>query len=210
MDDMKLVQGTDEWMQARVGSLGASCLHEIVAKTKTGWSASRANRMAALIIERLTRTPQETYQNAAMRHGIETEPEARMAYTFYQNVDVEQVGLVRHPTIEGTHASPDGLIGKGGVLEIKCPQPAEHLETLLGKPIADKYIIQMQWQLRCCERKWADFVSYSPVFPEHLRLFVQRVPRDDKRIAELESMVREFLAELDGKLAALQKLRLAA
>lgn len=196
MNLLEVVQGTEEWRQARCGSLGASALHEVVAKTKTGWSASRANRLAALVVEQLTGVPQETYQNAAMQHGIEREPEARTAYEFMTNSSVKKIGLVRHPNIGGTHASPDGLIDVDGSLEIKCPQPAQHLSTLIGEPIASKYVIQMQWQMRCCERSWCDFVSYSPAFPGSMSLFIKRVPRDDKMIAELETAVVDFLNEV--------------
>lgn len=199
-----LVQGSDEWHAARCGSLGASVLHEVVARTKSGYSASRANRMATLVIERLTGQPQDTYQNAAMLHGIETEPEARSLYEFMTDADVETIGLVQHPNIEGTHASPDGLIGADGLIEIKCPQPAQHLATLLGEKLADKYIVQMQWQMACADRQWCDFVSYSSVFPEAMQLFVQRVRRDDRRIEELSGEVIAFLIEVDDKLAALK------
>ena len=142
MTCLNLAQRSQEWHAARCGSLGASCLHEAVAKTKTGWSASRANRMAAIILERLTGQPQDTYQNAAMQHGIEMEPEARTVYEFHTDTEVQQVGLVLHPSIKGTHASPDGLIGDDGVLEIKCPQAPAHLATLLGEAIPLKYLIQ--------------------------------------------------------------------
>lgn len=199
------IQGTDEWHAARCGSLGASAVHEVVARTKTGYSASRANRMATLIVERLTGVTQETYQNAAMLHGIETEPEARSLYEFMTDADVETVGLVLHPGINGTHASPDGLIGADGLVEIKCPQPAQHLATLLGEKIADKYVVQMLWQMACTERAWCDFVSYSPAFPESMQLFVERVHCDDKRISELSGEVTAFLAEVDDKLDALSR-----
>jgi putative phage-type endonuclease len=206
MTGLDLIQGTDEWRQARVGSLGASCVADVVAKTKTGYGASRANRMAAMIIERLTGDEQDYYQNAAMLHGINTEPEARLAYEFMRGVEVAQVGLVKHPRIEGTHASPDGLIGDDGVLEIKCPQSAAHIEVLLTGRIPEKYATQMMWQLACTGRKWADFVSYSPRFPEEMRLFVKRLPRVDARIEELEKEVSLFLAELAGKVSELRQL----
>lgn len=199
-----MIQGTEEWRLARAGSLGASAVHEAVARTKTGYGASRANRMATLVIERLTGQPQDTYQNAAMLHGIETEPEARLAYEFWKNVSVEQIGLVIHPSISGTHASPDGLVGNDGLLEIKCPQPAQHLATLLGEPIPDKYLIQMLWQMRCCDRAWCDFASYSPFFPESMKLHVRRVHRDEKRIEELEAEVSTFLREVDEKVRDLR------
>jgi hypothetical protein len=140
-----------------------------------------------------------------MQHGIDTEPEARAAYSFVADVDVIDVGLVRHPTITGTHASPDGLIDapRPGLVELKCPQPAAHIALLSGEAIPSKYVVQVQWQLACTGRMWGDFVSYSPAFPESMRIFVQRLERDGRHIAELEAQVREFLAELDAKLAAL-------
>ena len=197
-------QGSDTWRQARCGSLGASVLHEVTARTKSGLSASRANRMATLLVERLTGVPQDVYQNAAMLHGIETEPEARDAYCFYRDVEVQQIGLVLHPALSGTHASPDGLVGEDGLLEIKCPQPAAHLSVLLGEPIPQKYMIQIQWQMTCTGRNWTDFVSYSPVFPERMKLHVQRVQRDNELIATLEKDAAAFLNELDEKVAALR------
>lgn len=204
MNHLELIQGTDEWRAARAGSLGASSVHEAVARTKTGWGASRATRMATLVIERLTGQPQDTFQNAAMLHGVEMEPEARLNYEFMTNATVKQIGLVRHPSIHGTHASPDGLVGTDGLLEIKCPQPAGHLSTLSGQPIPDKYMIQMQWQMKCCARDWCDFVSYNPNFPESMRLFIKRVERDADRIAELETEVAEFLAEIENKVSELR------
>lgn len=207
--DGDIIQRSEAWYKARLGSLGASCIHEVVARTKTGYSTSRANRLAALVCERLTGVPESTYQNAAMLHGIETEPEARAAYTFYSNAAVVEVGLVRHPTIAGTHASPDGLVGEDGLLELKCPQPAAHLALLMGGSIPDKYVTQMLWQMVCCERLWCDFVSYSPAFPEDMRLVVRRLPREPRRIAELELEVRGFLDELDKAVAKLTEKRAA-
>lgn len=199
-------QGSESWKQARCGSLGASVLHEVVARTKSGWGASRANRMATLIIERLTGVPQDGYQNAAMLHGIETEPEARDAYCFYVGEDVQEIGLAYHPTLSGAHASPDGLVGDQGLLEVKCPQPAAHLSLLLGEPIPHKYIVQMMWQMACTRRIFCDFVSYNPQFPENMKLFVQRIHRDDEIITGLENDVAEFLRELDEKVKKLRQM----
>lgn len=199
-----LTQGSDEWHAARCGSLGASVLHEVVARTKSGYSASRANRMATVIVERLTGATQPTFQSQAMLEGTEREPEARSLYEFMTDADVMLVGLVRHPTVQGTHASPDGLIGADGLIEIKCPQPAQHLATLLGEKLTDRYIVQMQWQMACTGRAWCDFVSFNPDFPEAMQLFVQRVKRDDKRITELGKEVVSFLGEVEDKLGALK------
>ncbi len=191
-----MIQGSEEWRLARAGSLGASQIHEALAKTKSGWVASRANLAARLVVERLTGEPMESYVNAAMQHGIDTEPLARIAYEFYSGETVEQTGIAKHPDIAWTHASPDGLVGDRGLIEIKAPQPAQHLATLDGQPIAEKYILQMQWQMRCCDRDWCDFVSFSPAFPESMRLFVKRIPRDDTAIAAIEKDVTDFLTEL--------------
>jgi len=200
----ELVQGSPEWKLARCGSLGASRLADAVARIKSGYGASRDNLMAELLVERLTGVPSEGFVSTAMQWGTEKEPEARAAYEFRADVDVALVGIVPHPTIAGTHASPDGLVGEDGLIEIKCPNTASHVETLLGDEIAGKYITQMQWQMACTGRKWTDFVSYDPRMPEAMSLFVKRVPRDDVRIAELELEARKFLAELDTKVSELR------
>ena len=200
---VELVQGTDQWRQARCGSLGASSLGDALARTKTGWGASRANVMARLTIERLTGVPQDGYQSQAMLTGIAREPEARAAYQFEKGVLVKQVGLIKHPSIAGTHASPDGEVADDGLIEIKAPNASTHLDTLLGAPIPQRYAYQIAWQLGCTGRSWCDFTSYHPDFPEAMQLHVTRVYRDDKLIADLEAQVREFLAELDAKIAVL-------
>jgi putative phage-type endonuclease len=211
METLDLVQGSQEWLAARNGSLGASRVSDALARTKTGWGASRSNLMAALICERLTGQPQDTFTNAAMEWGTATEPQARLAYEFQMNADVCPVGLIRHPTIAGTHASPDGLTKDEGLIEIKCPNTATHIETLLGEGIAGKYVTQMQWQMACTGRKWCDFVSFDPRLPVDMQLFIQRVNRDDTAIAEMETEVRKFLAELSAKIEALNaKYKVAA
>jgi putative phage-type endonuclease len=201
----EIIQGSPEWKALRCGRVTASRVADVVAKTKTGYSASRANYLAQLIAERLTGTAAETYTNAAMQHGTETEPEARDAYCFYHGVTVEQVAFVPHPKIDQAGASPDGLVGADGLVEIKCPNTATHLETLLGQAVPAKYIDQMQFQMACTGRKWCDFVSYDPRMPEHMRLFVRRVERDDKRIDFLETEIAGFLLEMAVKLAELNR-----
>lgn len=209
-----MLQRTDEWIMSRLGKLTASRLSEAVAKTKTGWGASRANLMAELVAERLTGQPAERYVSAAMQRGIDTESEARSAYEFYQDVIVEQTGFVTHPSIADSGASPDGLIVGPktdgvqllGLVELKCPHTATHIETLLGAPIDACYLTQMQWQMACTGALWCDWVSYDPRMPPALRLFVKRVNRDDARIAELETEVAKFLAEVNAKVVALTRL----
>ena len=171
----EIIQGSDEWKQLRLGKVTASRVADVIVKTKSGYSASRANYMAQLIAERLTGVPAESYTNAAMQHGVETEPEARAAYEFYKGATVEQVAFVPHPKIEQAGCSPDGLLGSDGLIEIKCPNTATHLETLLGKSVPGKYEAQIQFQLACTGRAYCDFVSYDPRMPEHMRLFVKRM-----------------------------------
>jgi putative phage-type endonuclease len=201
-----IIQGSDEWKALRLGKVTASRVSDVIARTKTGYGASRANYMAQLIAERLTGTAAESYTNAAMQHGTETEPEARSAYEFYQGVTVKEVAFVPHPKIDQAGCSPDGLVGDDGLTEIKCPNTATHLETLLGQAVPSKYDAQMQFQMACTGRKWCDFVSYDPRMPENMRLFIKRVPRDDKRIAELESEIAAFLLEMAVKLSELNSI----
>lgn len=191
-----LIQGSPEWLAARAGSLGASSIVDIMAKTKSGWGASRANCAARLIAERLTGVPSESFTNSAMQWGNDTESHARAAYSFRTDFDVVEVGLIRHPSIEGTHASPDGMVSDDGLVEIKCPNTSTHIDTLLGQNVPSKYIMQMQWQMACTNRAWCDFVSFDPRMPESMRFFMRRVERDNALIAELEKEVLIFLAEV--------------
>lgn len=198
------IQGSPEWRAERCGKVTASRVADVIAKTKSGWGASRANYMAELIAERLTNVKAEGYTNAAMQHGIDTEPQARGAYQFYADVEVVEVGFIAHPTIPMTGASPDGFVGDDGLVEIKCPNTATHIETLLGASVPGAYVTQMQWQMACTGRKWCDFVSFDPRLPESMRSFIRRVSRDEVMIGSLERDIEAFLMELETKL---QKLR---
>ena len=197
----------EAWLQARLGKVTASRVADVVAKTKTGYGASRDNYMAQLICERLTGKPTEGFSNAAMEWGTQTEPQARAAYSAKTGELVEEVGFLCHPVIERAGASPDGVVGEG-LVEIKCPNTATHLEYVLsGKP-PEKYVTQMQWQMACTGKAWCDFVSYDPRLPEHLQMLIVRVPRDIARICELEVEVQKFLNELEDKVKKLQEVKL--
>lgn len=189
-------QGTPEWFAQRCGRVTASRVADVIAKTKSGWSASRANYMAQLVAERLTGVVAEGFTNAAMQHGVDTEAEARANYEFFTNLSVEEAPFVPHPSIADTGASPDGYVAADGLVEIKCPNTATHIETLLGGSLAGKYVTQIQWQLACTGRAWADFVSYDPRLPASMSIFIKRVPRDDAMITALEADVVDFLNEL--------------
>ena len=201
MDD--LIQGSPEWLATRLGRVTASRVADVVAKTKSGPSASRLTYMGELIAERLTGEPAVKFTNAAMQWGTDTEADARAAYSFYTGHDVELVGFVQHPTIPMSGASPDGRVGSDGLVEIKCPNVATHIETLLGGSVPTKYLTQIQWQMACEGRAWCDFVSFDPRMPEHMRLFVRRIQRDDLVIAGLEAEVCTFLDELAEKIESL-------
>lgn len=199
-------QRSPEWYAARLGKVTASRVADVIAKTKSGYSASRANYMAELVCERLTGRSGDFFQNAAMVWGTETEPMARSAYEAHSGNLVTETGLVLHPSITDAGASPDGLIDEDGLVEIKCPNTATHIDTLLDEKVPSKYVTQIMWQMACTGRKWCDFVSYDPRMPEHMQIFVKRVERDDEIIIELEREVEKFLSELDGKINKLSKL----
>ena len=199
-------QGTSEWRALKCGWVGASRVADIIAKTKSGPSASRATYMGQIIAERLTGTPMESFSSAAMQWGTDTEALARAAYQFEACVLVGKASFIPHPKVEMAGASPDGLIGDDGLLEIKCPNTATHIETLLGQSVPGRYVTQMQFQMACTGRVWCDFASFDPRMPDSMSLFVRRVHRDDKTIAELEAAVVEFNAEIDRRVADLRAL----
>lgn len=203
----ELIQGTDEWLLARSGKVTASRISDLMTKTRSGgYGAGRKNYMAELIVERITGKPAEHFISAPMIWGTETEPQARHAYEFYNAIEVVEVGFVDHSTISECGASPDGLIGADGLIEIKCPNTATHIETLLSEKIDAKYIKQMQFQMACTEMEWCDFVSFDPRMPENLRMFVKRVPRDKDMITEIEVEIRKFKIEMEEKIERLNKL----
>jgi putative phage-type endonuclease len=200
-------QGTDDWFNARLGKVTASRISDVVAKTKSGVSASRGNYMAQLIVERMTNKPTESYSNTAMQWGTNTEPLARAAYEMATNTMVEEVGFVQHPDDEMCGASPDGLVGEDGLIEIKCPNTATHIETLINGEIDNKYLLQMQWQMACTGRQWCDFVSFDPRMPESLQLKIIRVNRLQSLIIDLETQVEQFLNETQEKVDFLNNLK---
>lgn len=197
-------QRSPEWYAARLGKVTASRVAELMAKTKSGYSTSRANYMAELICERLTGQPTEGYMNGAMQWGIDTEPRAKAAYTFTLGEPIVDCAFAVHDKIPAFGASPDGLIGEDGLLEIKCPNTATHLEFLLAKTIPGKYVTQMQTQMACTNRAWCDFVSFDPRLPEGMQMWTCRVPRNAEMITDIEREVAAFLVELAAKVAALQ------
>ena len=200
-----VTQGSEAWHLMRLGKITASRINDVVAMIKTGEAATRADYRIELVCERLTGKPTEGFTNSHMERGIELEPFARSAYEIATATFVDQVAFVDHPRLKNTGASPDGLVGDEGLIEIKCPAVKTHIKTLVDKKAPSKYMNQMQWQMACTKRLWVDFVSYCPELPENMQLFVKRVERDNGIIAELESKVLEFDEEVE---AVIQQLKL--
>jgi putative phage-type endonuclease len=195
---MTIIQGSPEWFAQRLGKVTASRLADVMAKVKAGEAAGRANYRAELVAERLTGKQQEGFTNAAMKWGTECEPLARAAYEAEFGLLVVETGMVSHPAIAMSGASPDGLVSIDGLLEIKCPETKSHIDTVLSGEAPAKYIPQMQWQMACTGRAWCDFVSFDPRLPANVQMFVRRVLRDDDLIQAYEAEVRKFLAEVDS------------
>jgi len=203
MQSTDIEQGTEAWRAARLGKVTASKIADVMMKPTT---AGFQNYQAQLVCERMTGQPTKTFTNAAMQHGTDTEPQARAMYTLLTGNDVDEVGFIPHPTLAMTGASPDGMVGSDGMVEIKCPQPATHIKTLTGSSIDRKYLLQMQWQMVCAGREWCDFVSFCPSFPTELQLFTKRVDRNAELAEEITEAVIQFLACVDQTAATLLKI----
>lgn len=203
-----MIQGSAEWFEARRGFLGASGINDALATTKTGGeAATRRNLRAKLIAERLTGICEEGYTNTAMQWGIDHEPIARALYEAATGNEVEQVGFILHPELKMTGASPDGLVSHNGLVEIKCPNTATHIDYLLGGNPPAQYHNQMLWQMECTGRDWCDFASYDPRMPEELQLFIVRFGRDNDRLGIIRQGVIKFLDEINDTLEKLALIR---
>jgi hypothetical protein len=197
------IQGTPEWLAERAGKVTASMISNVMMKPETAGFRDYQAQLVAVI---LTGKPQGSdFTSAAMQFGTETEPLARSAYEAETGFSVDEVGFCQHPAIERSGASPDGLVGNSGLVEIKCPKVATHLAYLIADVVPAAYKNQMQWQMACTGRDWCDFVSFRPDLPEHLQLFIIRFKRDLARILELETSVIAFLDGVDKMINQLKK-----
>lgn len=208
-----VAQGTPAWKMLRVGKVTASRVGDVMAwkKDKSETAARRDYRMQ-VITEMLTGFPTEYgFETSDMRWGIDHEPHARIIYGDIYQTHVEQVPFLQHPSIEQAGASPDGLIGKKGMLEVKCPRSFTHLNYILENVVPADYIPQMTWQLACDpKREWVDFMSFDPRMPEALRVFVKRFYRKDADIASAEVEVKKFIDECLALIKQLEHLAPAA
>ena len=205
-------QRTNEWLKARCGCATASNMHCVMSKYKLksklesgAETSERRNYKTQVIVEILTGRVQENFVSPAMQWGMDNEDHAFAAYEVQYDTEIRHTGFVLHPTINRSGASPDGLIGKEGMIEVKCPDSTTHLEYLLADVVPEEYQPQMLWEMVCCERQWCDFVSYDPRMPEHLQLFVKRFPRDAMRISLMEQEVHKFMGEVDAIIASLPR-----
>lgn len=200
-------QGTPEWMEARLGRVTASRIADVMMKPTT---AGYQNYRSQLICERLTGRPTDSFKSAAMEHGTETEPQARAVYTMTTGNMVQEVGFIPHPKLAMAGASPDGIIGGTGLVEIKCPQPTEHIRMLTGGEPKRGYLLQMQWQMVCTGREWCDFVNFNPDFPDEMQMHVIRVEADATLQGEIHDAVAAFLADVEAAMSRLPGRREAA
>ena len=203
-----IVQGSPEWMALRVGRIGGSRIADLLTEGRGGAeSLIRRKYKNELIRERLTGRKLETYKTPAMQRGIDLEPMARAWYEVHNNVFIDQVAIVLHPTIEGGQCSPDGIVeSTNSLIEIKVPNPENHLDNILtnGKQL-EQYYDQVMWQLACVpgsngneKREYCDLVSFDPEMPDHLQGFVKRIYRDDEYIKNtMETAVIAFLSEIE-------------
>lgn len=198
-------QRSPEWFKERLGCVTGSVVAEVMAKAtgKKSEASSRKNLRAKLALELMTGQSRESYSSWDMQRGEQLEPEARMAYELKTGFLVETTGFLKHKMIERFGASPDGLIGADGILEIKCPNAATHMEYCLSGVLPNEYRRQVQAELACSGRQWADFVSYHPDMPDNLKLFQVRVKRDEVAIAEIEAEVIKFNSEVDDMIERL-------
>lgn len=204
-----MIQGSAEWHAARCGKATASRIGDIMAMSKDGSRPLKAHEdyLMELVCERLTGQAAEHFVSKPMIWGIEKEDDALLAYQFYTGRKVESVGFFDHPTIPMSGASPDGLVGDDGLIEVKCPMTGTHVASLLGAPISKGHALQMQWQMACTGRDWCDYVSFDPRLPDHLQLKVRRVERDASLISDVEASVAFFLTKVAAKVAQLDQLK---
>ena len=189
-------QGTDAWLEIRRGKVTASRVADVMAKTKTGVSASRANYLIELALQRVTGVIEPSYTNDAMQHGKDNEATARVAFEVAHNVFVDQVAFVDHPTIKDFGCSPDGVIGDS-LLELKCPYQSAVHWSYFKDGCPSKYYTQIQAQMSCTGAKSVWFVSFDPRMPTRSQLYIEEVMREEEFIKKLENEVKQFLNEVE-------------
>lgn len=208
MNSVDLEQGTQQWRDARAGCVTASRICDVLRKPRRGQkeSTTRKAYLAQIALERMTGKPQEReFETWDLRRGKDLEPFARVEYEMKQEGTITTVGFVEHPKIKFAGCSPDGLVGKDGLCQIKAPRAHVHMDYILSGIVPIDYRQQMLFEMACTGRRFNDFVSYNQDMPYHLQLFVIRVHRDQAEIAEIEQEVMGFLAEVESLIAKMPK-----
>lgn len=201
----ELIQRSEAWRMARVGHVTASKVFDLLKTNKGGaYSAKRANYLDFIVAERISGKPQDWKEVRSLAERAKLEPAARAWYALQTGNDVDEVGFIKHPTIEYAGCSPDGLIKKTGGLEIKCLDAGNHLKMFTDERGMLEYLPQCHFGMACTGRKWWDFIAFNPTMPEDVRMFRRTIKRDDDLIAKIESAVIEFLAEVDDRIAAIR------
>ena len=199
---MNILQRSDDWYAERCGKVTASRVKDLNAKPSKGKALNALG--LTILAERLTGVQKETPTNFYMQWGIDNEPHAIAAYENETGFFVNGTGLIDHPFIEMFGASPDGLVGENGQIEVKCPDTTTHLNTLLTKEVPEEYIPQITSQLACTRREWCDFVSYDPRLEPELQIIIIRVFAKDLNIEGLERDVRAFNRAIEEAKASLK------
>ena len=199
---MNILQRSDDWYAERCGKVTASRVKDLNAKPSKGKALNALG--LTILAERLTGVQKEIPTNAAMQWGIDNEPHAIAAYENETGFFVNGTGLIDHPFIEMFGASPDGLVGENGQIEVKCPDTTTHLNTLLTKEVPEEHIPQITSQLACTRREWCDFVSYDPRLEPELQIIIIRVFAKDLNIEGLERDVRAFNRVIEEAKASLK------
>lgn len=194
----KIVQGSAEWLQSRLGKVTASRVFDIIPGSRGKYLQKRENYMYELLAERISGVVQTKFLSEPMIHGTETEPIARAVYEGVTGLTVIECALVDHPTIKDLGASPDGLVGEDGLIEIKCPTTETHMRILAGGEIKPQYMYQMQTQMLCTGRAWCDYFDFDDRLPVDFQAFKRRIRRDRLVIELIEFEVGKFLEELDA------------
>ena len=197
-DAIHIEQGTDDWKRARLGYVSASNLDAVMAKGKSGEAVTRKNYKTRIVAERLTGDIGDSYSNAAMEWGVQTEAQAAMAYEVSKETFLDKTGFWKHNQIQWLGCSPDRLVGNDGLVEIKCPNTTTHIDYWLAKKVPSEYVKQVQGQLWVMEREWCDFVSFDPRLPEKNRLLIVRAYRDEEFIKQMQQEVEQFLNEVEA------------
>jgi len=190
-------QNSDEWFALRLGKFTASTFKDLFAKDTTIAYQKAINKV---VFEVLTGTSPESFSNDYMQRGHDLEPLARQAYEGEKICTVDNGGFWEMD--EWTGASPDGLVGDDGLLEIKCPAYNTQIEYLLRQKLPSEYFYQVHGQMLVTGRQWCDFVSFHPALP----MVILRIERSEEVCKQISEKLREAVDIATGKIEKIRKL----